>query len=833
LGALLFFPSAALAQGSTETQEGTNSGNYNIKQTFEIGYRWEGITGNRATYTTFVNLNPGPRLFEHSLELRSLNHQGMLFDNFSLNSFGYGGDPNNATRLRINKDKWYNFTGTFRRDRNFWDYRLLANPLNPTTYVATVPAGTPFFRIPFSPHRMEITRRMSDYNLVIAPQSAIRLRLGIALNVSAGPSLTTFHEGTDILLLQNWANSLNSYQIGVDFKLLPKTNISFDQFFHFFKGDTTYTDPIADELVLGNSTLPRPIFQLSSGQLVDIGAIFNFNANAPCSSTVATPFITNATTTPLTMRADCNGYLSYQRGGNIRTSYPTSQLSFQTSYFKNLDMSGRISYSNATMHVFGSNSLAGYQGAVALNGYYELMQGLPTRTGQRQFAIGGPIDGQRYNVTGDYALTWYATSKFRITEVFRYDRFRIPGNFDMLEPSLFPVNSGTTSLLSSTAAFVPGTAPNATCLTITSAGCPRHSSSSPADIATELFHNYVKQRTMSSYTEAAYDFASQFGGLLGYRVRQRKIEESRSENIDSVFFPTLPNRGGCNPAAPAAGFTATNLPDLSCRLVGSTSDSFGEDIKEHAALMGLWFRPTDQWRVTYDMELSYADHSFTRISPRHRQRYKFRASYKPAEWLNIAVHANILEQRNNVAEIFHTQHNHTAAFAVAMMKEKWSLDFGYDFNDISSKTNICFTLSGASLPPGSTPCPVSVPAANTFAISTYDNRLDFLYFNFMWQPLKRLTTKFGYNVNRTSGDTLILGPINAPKGTLAHDWHRPYAGVDIELEKHITLKSGWNYYGYHEKQAADVYTSPVDSLGRLVGRDFRGNLFTTSVRFVF
>ncbi len=835
LGALLFFPSAALAQGSAETQEGMDSGNYNIKQTFEFGYRWEDITGNRATYNTFVNLNPGPRLFEHSLELRSLNHQGLLFDNFSLYSTGYGGDPNNLSRLRIYKNKWYNFNGTFRRDRNFWDYRLLANPLNPNSFVATVPAGTPVFNIPFSPHRMEITRRMSDYSLVIAPQSAIRVRLGYSRNVSQGPSLTTFHEGTDVFFLQNWKNTLNSYQVGVDFKLIPKTNISFDQFFHFFKGDTTYTDPIANQLVLDNSVLPRPIFQLSNGQLADIGAIFNFNANSPCSSTVATPFITNATTTPPTMRADCNAYQSYTRGGNIRTSYPTSQLSFQTSYFKNLDMSGRISYSNATMDVFGTNSLSGFQGAVAFNGYFELMQGLATRTVQRQFAISGPMDGQRYNLTADYAMTWYATNKFRITNVFRYDRFRVPGNFDMLELSLFPVNSGTTSLLSSTAPFVQGAAPNATCPTATSAGCPRHSNSSPADIASELFHNYIKQRTVTNHSELAYDFVKQFGGLLGYRVRHRRIDEGSSENIDSIFLPTAPNRGGCNPASPAPGFTATNLPDLSCRLVGSTSDSFGESILEHSGLAGLWFRPNDQWRITYDMELLYADKSFTRISPRQRQRYKVRASYKPAEWLNISAHANFLEQRNNVDQIFHTQHNRTAALAVTMMKERWSLDFGYDYNDVSSKTNICFTLNSTPLPAGSGPCPVPPPVGTqvTSAVSSYDNRLDFAYFNFMWKPIKRLTTKLGYNISSTSGDTLILGPINAPRGTLAYNWHRPYAGVDIALEKHVTLKSAWNYYGYNEKQTADVFTSPVDSLGRLVGRDFRGNLFTTSVRFAF
>jgi hypothetical protein len=267
--------------------------------------------------------------------------------------------------------------------------------------------------------------------------------------------------------------------------------------------------------------------------------------------------------------------------------------------------------------------------------------------------------------------------------------------------------------------------------------------------------------------------------------------------------------------------------------VGGDSHSFEEIISEHAGLLGLWFRPTDQWRITYDMELLYADKSFTRISPRHRQRYKVRVSYKPMDWVNISGHVNFLEQRNNVDQIFHTQHNRTFAFAVAMMKQSWSFDFGYDFNDVDSKTNICFTLTSVPLPSGSGPCPISTSAATTFAISTYQNKLHFAYFNFMWKPVKRLTTKFGYNISSTSGDTLILGPINAPRGPLAYNYHKPYAGVEIELEKHISWNTNWNYYGYNEKQAADVFTSPVDSIGRLVGRDFRGNLFTTSVRFVF
>ena len=65
--------------------------------------------------------------------MRSFDHKGLLFDDLNFSNFGYGGDPNDVTRLRIGKNKWYDFRLLFRRDKNFWDYNLLANPLNPST----------------------------------------------------------------------------------------------------------------------------------------------------------------------------------------------------------------------------------------------------------------------------------------------------------------------------------------------------------------------------------------------------------------------------------------------------------------------------------------------------------------------------------------------------------------------------------------------------------------------------------------------------------------------------------------------------------------------------
>ena len=70
----------------------------------------------------------------------------VLFDDLYLNSFGWGGDPNNALRLRADKNKWYNLQANFRRDQNFSDYNLLANPLNPPTS-SPVDSG-----LEFAPH---------------------------------------------------------------------------------------------------------------------------------------------------------------------------------------------------------------------------------------------------------------------------------------------------------------------------------------------------------------------------------------------------------------------------------------------------------------------------------------------------------------------------------------------------------------------------------------------------------------------------------------------------------------------------------------------------------
>jgi hypothetical protein len=121
----------ASPQENPTPAEGVENGNYNYQGSAELGYRFVNTNGSDVVYDTFVNQQQGPRFLEQTLNMRSLNHQGFLFDNLFMSSFGWGGDPENATRMRISKNRIYNFNLTFRRDRNFWDYNLLANPVNP------------------------------------------------------------------------------------------------------------------------------------------------------------------------------------------------------------------------------------------------------------------------------------------------------------------------------------------------------------------------------------------------------------------------------------------------------------------------------------------------------------------------------------------------------------------------------------------------------------------------------------------------------------------------------------------------------------------------------
>lgn len=257
-------PAAPPAPAAAAEPDGVIRGGYAIHSSAEIGYRTNDVTGSGDMYDTLVNLQTGPRLLDQTLSMQSVDHQGLLFDDLYLNSFGWGGDPNNALRLRADKNKWYNLQSSFRRDQSFFDYDLLANPLNPPPPPA--PGGSsPSIPVLTSPHEFDTTRRMSDVDLTLLPQSAVSFRVGYSHNNMTGPSYSSIHEGTEALLLQGWNTTMNSYRMGVDFRIAPRTVLSYDQFLDYYKGDTDYQlDPINQALVP-----TTPVSSVSLGLSID------------------------------------------------------------------------------------------------------------------------------------------------------------------------------------------------------------------------------------------------------------------------------------------------------------------------------------------------------------------------------------------------------------------------------------------------------------------------------------------------------------------------------------------------------------------------------------
>ena len=116
-------------------------GHYSMHSSVELGGVITENDGSRAMWATMVNERTGMRILNQSLELRTMNpSKTPFFDTHSSASVAYGGEPNEVSFLKMSKGKLYDFTGSFRRDRNYFDYNLLANsllstrkPLQPNT----------------------------------------------------------------------------------------------------------------------------------------------------------------------------------------------------------------------------------------------------------------------------------------------------------------------------------------------------------------------------------------------------------------------------------------------------------------------------------------------------------------------------------------------------------------------------------------------------------------------------------------------------------------------------------------------------------------------------
>jgi hypothetical protein len=722
-------PAAALAPPAEP--DGVIRGGYQIHSSFELGYRSNDVTGSGDMYDTLVNLQTGPRVLDQTLSMQSVDHQGVLFDNLYLNSMGWGGDPNNYLRLRADKDKWYNLQTSFRRDQNFSDFDLLANPLNP-------PTSTPSIPVQNSPHEFDTTRRMSDVDLTLLPQSFVSFRLGFSHNNMTGPSYSSIHEGTEALLLQDWNTTMNSYRLGVDFKLAPRTVLSFDQFLDYYKGDTDYQlDPINEAFL--------PTTPVSS---VSLGLPIDTVNKEPCAvPTGQSSLIVNGTLTNVT----CSAYSSYARNQRIRTATPTERISLRSDYFRKLEVVGSFSYSSATSSTPLDESFAG----------------LITRGNTLAFTGTGTAAANRISDAADLGATLHLTQHLRLIEKFDFWAYRIPQNGNLNE-------------LDYSCAVPPCT------LLSTPLTTPATPGGTPTIIQSSFNQTWTRNQT-----ELAWDISKKVGVRLGYRYGDRDFNH---------FNDFLPG-------------------DL---------DHFVS--LEKTALLGFWARPTHALRLTFDLEHTNYNAVFVRLSPRKDARYRFQTTYTPRSWATLGGSINVRQESNADAQTQYLGHNQNYGLTASLApRERFGLDFAYNFNSVIQNAIICFndTLpAGVTLPfvnnANNNGCAGNDASNNLMANSYYTNHTSFGMTTVRFKPAKRVMANVGYSITSVDGSVPQFNVLQ-PLGSLQYKYQQPVGNLSVDIGHKLAYNMGWNYYQYGEGSF----------VGPTAPRYFHANSLTESLRYSF
>src|ERR1700733_6162257 len=217
---------------------GENTGDYNIIQSWEFGYRYSLVGGDVGKYRSDVNFGNGVRLLSSYLTVNSKDGHGKYFDEIVLNTQGLGNDPYESVTLRIQKNRLYRYDMLWRENQYYNPGLTTADGL----------------------HLENTDQRWQDHDLVIFPQGKIRIKMGYSRNKEDGPALTTTNlfeneRGDIFTLFSNVKREYNSYRIGADLDYFG-FRLSFLRRWEFYKEHTPHTlAPPTTGLTPGITTL--------------------------------------------------------------------------------------------------------------------------------------------------------------------------------------------------------------------------------------------------------------------------------------------------------------------------------------------------------------------------------------------------------------------------------------------------------------------------------------------------------------------------------------------------------------------------------------------------
>ncbi len=830
---MLSAPQLALAQGQApnddEASPGRVWGDYTVQQSVEFGGRVADVNGNQQLYGTLVNLKSGPRLFGQELSMRSNSHVGGLFDNLYLSSFGFGGDPNDVGRLRMEKNKLYNFVALYRRDENFFDFNLFANPLNLNQGIGAalkvnpggfVPTTMPWYAN--SPHLQDITRQMGDFNLTLFPQSAIRFRLGYARNNNAGTLDTTLEGPIRTLMTEYDQSRSDRYQFGVDIRVMERTTISFDQYYEHDKVDPNFGD---NNLSFTDKTTGAP---------VDIGLVL------PPSGCTILPGVTFPGNNVLVTSPKCNiGLFSFSRSGRVRTGIPTSQLSLQSNYIRKLDLTASGTYSS------GSSDFLNYQEFA--NNRNNANNGVSLLT--------AATHTDRVSGNADIGLTYHFTPIWSVSEKFRWLDWRNPGN------------SNQTGFTCSAAA-APG-------LTLGNAGCTTPSSA-------DLYTTVLAEKTYANTLKVNWAPSRRLSAYLGYRYGRRDLTgalQGDSPNLNSYYLAdngvTAPL--STNNALPAnLNITRINENTALGGIVLRPTDGWraNADVELLSADNGFTnISPRHQQRLrantTYKVNRwASVNGGVHFIETRNAFAESVNASFNP-------VNPNLFPTTgaSTVPPAYgHMDHWRYYTLGASLHPDRWvGFDFGWTYLDQQINSATCVPSTGLTVQATPALCN-GFQAGGLPLLLDYQERTNTGFASLSVRPVHRVALSAGYEITSTAGHNnwllpggsdgsglLLLtsdiygnspplagnpitpcpaastavtggcafaGPFPDAPLSQALNWHKPIAGVAIDVAKGVTFKGNYSFYDYNEKETQGL---PLVTLPR----NFHANTETISLKYVF
>jgi hypothetical protein len=195
-------------------------GDYYVRSSIELGVRGLSVVGSDDKYRSDLNYRPGLRVFDSSFVMRRTQGHGTVFDEFLVNTSGWGSDPQGYTKVSIEKIGTYRFTGNLRRFKYFNDLVNLA----------------------LNQHTKDTRLQFGDYDLTIFPQDPrLKIYLGYSRDSQRGPGLTTYDFSRDEFAIDSFQESkANNWRAGIDTKLGP-FDLSFLQGYRDFRDDTHFT----------------------------------------------------------------------------------------------------------------------------------------------------------------------------------------------------------------------------------------------------------------------------------------------------------------------------------------------------------------------------------------------------------------------------------------------------------------------------------------------------------------------------------------------------------------------------------------------------------------